>query len=65
MQDVSRRVFDLVEAAVRTWPEFETDEEVNGADLVEWFAGWLYLARQLMGQVNQQPAAYATAKDPG
>jgi hypothetical protein len=27
--------------AVKAWPQFDTDnEEVSGADLVEWFAFW-------------------------
>lgn len=29
----------LAGVAVDTWPQFDTDEAVNGGDLVEWFGG--------------------------
>ncbi|MDH7796389.1 hypothetical protein QBC99_002452 [Beijerinckia sp. GAS462] len=32
---------DLLHDLVEAWPEFDDDETpVNGADLVEWFAGF-------------------------
>ena len=28
---------ELLQKALDDWPEFDTDEPVDGADLVEWF----------------------------
>jgi hypothetical protein len=31
----------LLKEAVNAWPQFDTeDDEISGADLVEWFAEW-------------------------
>ncbi len=30
----------LLEQAVSEWPQFDLDGDVNGGDLVEWFATW-------------------------
>lgn len=39
------RFRELVQQAIDDWPEFDTDEEVNGSDLVEWFGLWLERAK--------------------
>ena len=31
---------EFISEAVNGWAQFETDQEVNGGDLVEWFADW-------------------------
>jgi tRNA A37 threonylcarbamoyladenosine biosynthesis protein TsaE len=31
---------ELLREAINAWPQFDADEDVNGADLVEWFAEW-------------------------
>lgn len=30
----------LLREAIDAWPQFDNDEEVSGADMVEWFADW-------------------------
>jgi len=40
----------LVDTAVKQWTEFDTDEPVNGAQLVEWFANWRELAKIALKQ---------------
>jgi hypothetical protein len=30
----------LLERAVDAWPQFDSDDGVNGGDLVEWFGRW-------------------------
>lgn len=34
------RIQELLEDALKSWPQFDTDEPVNGGDLVEWFSEW-------------------------
>lgn len=33
-------LLEIVREAVDHWAEFDNDDEVSGADLVEWFAQW-------------------------
>lgn len=37
---VEHPAMDLVREAIVAWPQFDSDEEVNGGDLVEWFGEW-------------------------
>lgn len=30
----------LLAEAVNSWPQLDTDEEINGGDMVEWFSTW-------------------------
>ena len=30
----------LLQVAIDAWPQFDTDEPVNGGDLVDWFGEW-------------------------
>lgn len=39
----------LVTMAVEAWPQYETDEEIDGGDMVDWFAGWRRMATDLIG----------------
>ena len=38
----------LLQNAIEQWPQFDTDDDVNGADLVEWFAEFRKLAKQCL-----------------
>lgn len=38
----------LLQRAIDDWPEFDTDEPVDGADLVEWFAEWREQAKKVL-----------------
>lgn len=31
---------ELIREALFNWPQFESDAEVNGGDMVEWFGEW-------------------------
>jgi hypothetical protein len=44
----------LLNEAVERWPQFETDEHVPGADLVDWFGAWLDKVRPVLAQVEGQ-----------
>lgn len=44
----------LLRQALNDWPEFGTDEDVRGADLVQWFADWYERVRQ---QIDGEPGA--------
>jgi hypothetical protein len=52
----------LVDTAVKQWSEFDNDEPINGAQLVEWFATWRALAKIALEQseeANASPLANA------
>ena len=38
----------LLRRAVEDWPQFDSDEPVNGGDLVEWFASFRANAKRLI-----------------
>jgi hypothetical protein len=38
----------LLREAVEAWPQFDGDDPVSGADLVEWFDGWRRRAKQAL-----------------
>ena len=40
--------------AVTAWPEFDTDEPVNGPDLVEWFGQYREQAKILRGKIAKE-----------
>ena len=40
--------------AVTAWPEFDTDEPVNGQDLVEWFGQYREQAKILRGKIAKE-----------
>jgi hypothetical protein len=48
--------FALLHEAVDTWPQFNGDEPVSGADLVEWFAPWRNQIVQLLHSLPDDPA---------
>ena len=39
----------LLRRVVDDWPEFDCDESVNGADLVEWFALFRADTKRMLG----------------
>jgi len=39
----------LLEYALDSWPQFDTDEPVNGGDLVDWFGEWRIHVKQCLG----------------
>jgi hypothetical protein len=43
----------LLENAVHGWPEFDRDQEVSGADLVEWFAQWRAEAKAALADIDR------------
>ena len=36
----SRQARALLRQAINAWPQFDSDQDVSGADLAEWFALW-------------------------
>jgi hypothetical protein len=38
----------LLRKAIRDWPQFDSDADVNGADLVDWFADYRAQAKALL-----------------
>ncbi|NOG53198.1 MAG: hypothetical protein HND57_02525 [Planctomycetes bacterium] len=38
----------LLQEAIDRWPEFESDEQVNGADLVDWFSQWRARVKEML-----------------
>ena len=40
----------LLRRAVEDWPQFDSDEPVNGGDLVEWFATFRADAKRLISR---------------
>jgi hypothetical protein len=41
----------ILTEAINAWPQFDTsDEEVSGADLVEWFSEWRERAKIVLSQ---------------
>ena len=38
----------LLQNAIDAWPQFETDEPVNGGDLVDWFGEWLLNVKKFL-----------------
>lgn len=47
---------ELVREAIRETPRFDTDDEVNGGDLVDWFGGWRQRARAIVDDAPPAPA---------
>jgi hypothetical protein len=47
----------LAQQAIDEWPEFDSDDDVNGGDLVEWFGRWRDATKKAL-------AAAALAKRP-
>ncbi|MCO5067063.1 MAG: hypothetical protein M9924_22110 [Rhizobiaceae bacterium] len=44
------KLLSVVVAAIDAWPQFDADEEVSGADLVDWFAQWRTSAMAAAGR---------------
>lgn len=48
----ARALIDLLVRAVEQWPQYDAsqsgEDEVSGADLVEWFAEWRHQVKQLL-----------------
>ncbi len=49
---------DLLRRAVEAWPQFDADEPVDGADLVDWFAEWRHQAREVLRSEPVPPAVF-------
>jgi hypothetical protein len=47
-EERNRQCFRLVRDAVEQWPQFDGDEEVGGADMVEWFCNWRERAKEIL-----------------
>jgi hypothetical protein len=41
-------LLDVLREAVDAWPQFDGDEYVSGADLVEWFTFWRRKAKAIL-----------------
>ena len=39
----------LLREALDDWPQFDTDDDVNGGDMVDWFAQWRIRVREALG----------------
>ena len=48
----SKRMAELLSQALCDWPQFDADEKVSGADLVDWFAQWRLCARRVLAQAG-------------
>lgn len=49
------RANDLFREAVDAWPQFDGDDAVSGADLVEWFAEWRGRVKAQLGGAIASP----------
>jgi hypothetical protein len=58
-------MFALLTAAVDLWPQFDTDEEVNGGDLVEWYATFWYDAARLLAEIDPSRTPPSTSEEMG
>ena len=45
----------LLQNAIDAWPQFETDEPVNGGDLVDWFGEWRLNVKACLGLDRPKP----------
>ncbi len=45
----------LLQDAIDAWPQFDTDEPVNGGDLVEWFGEWREQAKKQLDLTGIPP----------
>ena len=48
----SKGMAELLSQALCDWPQFDGDEDVSGADLVDWFAQWRLRVRSALAQVD-------------
>ena len=48
----SKRMAELLSQALCDWPGFDGDEDVSGADLVDWFAQWRLRVRAALARVD-------------
>ena len=48
----SKQMAELLSQAVCDWPGFDGDEDVSGADLVDWFAQWRLRVRSALARVD-------------
>ena len=48
----SKGMAELLSQALCDWPQFDADEDVSGADLVDWFAQWRLRARRALAQAG-------------
>lgn len=57
------QMLGLLSQAVSDWPQFESDEEVSGADLVDWFAQWRQGVKALLAGISDGATADPIAND--
>lgn len=43
-----RKLRAVLQNAIETWPQYDSDGYVNGGDLVEWFGEWRLTAREVI-----------------
>jgi len=48
----SKGMAELLSQALCDWPGFDGDEDVSGADLVDWFAQWRLRVRSALARVD-------------
>lgn len=51
--EIAPLLYKLALEACESWPEFDTDGEVNGGDLVEWFASYRESLRIVLKKTEQ------------
>lgn len=55
-QTRARALIELLVRAVEQWPQYDASEsgedDVNGADLVEWFGEWRHQVKRLLSKVE-------------
>lgn len=44
--------FAAVSKAIEDWPQWDTDEPVNGGDMVEWFGNWIETAKRAVAMAE-------------
>lgn len=57
MRAAAMDMYSALKLAIDTWPSFDDDDNVNGADLVDWFASWRETAKAAAFKAEGQNVA--------
>jgi hypothetical protein len=52
----------LLEQAIHAWLQFDSDEPISGAELVEWFANWRRQVQQVLTLADQHQSGRTPAE---
>lgn len=55
MRGAAMDMYVALKLAIDEWPAFDDDEDVNGGDLVDWFAHWREKAKAAVAKAEALP----------